>query len=50
MDFLLDNLFTRYARRFRALTVVDNFSRECVALHTGKSLKDPDMLRVMEVL
>ena len=24
--------------RFRALTVVDNFSRECVAIHAGKSL------------
>ena len=36
MDFVSDNLFN--GRRFRALTVVDNFSRECVAIHAGKSL------------
>jgi putative transposase len=37
MDFVSDNLFN--GRRFRALTVVDNFSRECLAIHAGKSLK-----------
>ena len=36
MDFVSDNLFN--GTRFRALTVVDNFSRECVAIHAGKSL------------
>ena len=30
MDFVADNLFN--GRRIRALTVVDNFSRECVAI------------------
>ncbi len=43
-----DSLFN--GRRFRALTVVDNFSRECLAIHTGKSLKDEDVVRVMEAL
>ena len=40
-----DNLFN--GRRFRALTVVDNFSRECVAIHAGKSLKGEDVVGVM---
>ena len=40
MDFVSDNLFN--GRRFRALTVVDNFSRECVAIHAGKSLTTID--------
>ncbi|HCD1367031.1 MULTISPECIES: IS3 family transposase [Klebsiella] len=48
MDFVSDNLFN--GRRFRALTVVDNFSRECVAFHAGKSLKGEDVVGVMERL
>ncbi|WP_159189102.1 IS3 family transposase, partial [Klebsiella pneumoniae] len=48
MDFVSDNLFN--GRRFRALTVVDNFSRECVAIHAGKSLKGEDVVGVMESL
>ena len=36
MDFVSDNLFN--GTRFRALTVVDNFNRERVAIHAGKSL------------
>ncbi len=48
MDFVSDNLFN--GRRFRALTVVDNFSRECVAIHAGKSLKGEDVVGVMEGL
>ena len=46
--FIGDNLFN--GRRFRALTVVDNFSRECVAIHAGKSLKGEDVVGVMERL
>ncbi|OUH00246.1 transposase, partial [Klebsiella pneumoniae] len=37
-------------RRFRALTVVDNFSRECVAIHVGKSLKGEDVVSIVEAL
>ncbi len=43
-----DNLFN--GTRFRALTVVDNFSRECVAIHAGKSLKGEYVVGVMERL
>jgi transposase InsO family protein len=48
MDFVSDSLFN--GRRFRALTVVDNFSRKCLAIHAGKSLKGEDVVRVMEAL
>lgn len=43
-----DNLFN--GRRFRALTVVDNFRRECVAIHVGKSLKGEDVVSIVEAL
>lgn len=43
-----DNLFN--GRRFRALTVVDNFSQECLAIHVGKSLRGEDVVGVMERL
>ncbi len=47
MNFVSGNLFN--GRRFRALTVVDNFSLECLAIHAGKSLKGEDVVRLMEV-
>lgn len=43
-----DNLFN--GPRFRAQTIVDNFSRECLANHAGKSLKGDDVVSVMEAL
>ena len=43
-----DNLFN--GRRFWALTVVDNFSRECLAIHAGKSLKGEDVVSRVEAL
>lgn len=43
-----DNLFNRW--RFRALTVVDNFSHECLTIHAGKSLKGEGVVGVMEGL
>ncbi|EGT5655705.1 transposase family protein [Citrobacter braakii] len=43
-----DSLFN--GRRFRVLTVVDNFSRERLAIHAGKSLKGEDVVSVMETL
>lgn len=46
MDFVSDQLFD--GSRFRALTIVDNFSRECLAIHAGKSLKGSDVVQVME--
>lgn len=48
MDFVADQLFD--GRRFRALTVVDNFSRKCLAIHIGQSLKGPDVKGIMEYL
>ncbi|WP_425591799.1 IS3 family transposase [Chitinophaga polysaccharea] len=48
MDFVSDALFD--GRKFRALTVVDNYSRECLAIHIGKSLKGSDVVSVLEQL
>lgn len=48
IDFVSENQF--HGRRFRALTVVDNFSRECLEIHAGKSLKSEDVVGVMERL
>ena len=35
---MADNLFN--GRRIRALTVVDNFTRECLAIHVEQSIRD----------
>jgi putative transposase len=43
-----DNLFN--GRRIRALTVVDNFSRECLAIHVGPSIKGEQVVSIMEAL
>ncbi len=48
MDFVQDQLFD--GRKFRCLTVVDNFSRYCYAIRVGKSIKGIDVVEVMEVL
>lgn len=48
MDFVADNLFN--GRRIRALTIVDNFSRECLAIHVGQGLKGDDVVAVMDSL
>ena len=48
MDFVADQLFD--GRKFRALTLVDNFSRECLEIHVGQSLKGSDVVDVMERL
>ena len=46
MDFVADQLFN--GRRFRALTIVDNFSRECIDIHVGKSIKGRDVVHVLK--
>jgi putative transposase len=46
MDFVSDQLYN--GSRFRGLTVVDNYSRKCLAIHAGKSLKGSDVVRIME--
>ena len=48
MDFVADNLFN--GRRIRALTVVDNLSRECLAIHVDQAIKGQDVVAVMERL
>ena len=46
MDFVSDNLFT--GRRFRILTVVDDFSRECPVLEADHSLTGLRVTRVLD--
>ena len=41
MDFVADQLFD--GRRFRALTIVDNFSRKCLAIYADSSIKGDDV-------
>lgn len=45
MDFVSDALFD--GRRFRALTVVDNYSRQCLAIHVGASIRGSDVVAIM---
>ena len=46
MDFVADQLFD--GRKFRALTLVDNFSRQCMAIRIGQSIRGIDVVRIME--
>lgn len=46
MDFVSDQLFD--GRKFRALTIVDNFSRECMGIFAGQSLKGSDVVAALE--
>lgn len=48
MDFVADQLVG--GRRFRVLTLVDLYSRECLALRAGFSLKGGDVAAVLEQL
>jgi len=43
MDFVSDNLFN--GNRIRFLTVVDNFSRKCLTIRAGKSLRGTDVVK-----
>lgn len=45
MDFVADNLLN--GRRSPALTVVNNFSRECLAIEVGQGLRGDDEVAVM---
>lgn len=45
MDFVADQLFD--GRKFRALTIVDNFSRKCMAIHPEQSIKGNDVVAVL---
>lgn len=48
MDFVSDELFN--GRRIKALTIVDNFSRECIQIHVGRSIMGLDVVGVLEGL
>jgi len=48
MDFVSDALFN--GKRFRALTVVDAFTRECLAIHADQGIKGEAVATVMERL
>ena len=48
MDFVSDSLFN--GRRIRALTIVDNFSSECLAIHVDHSVKAEKVVEVMHAL
>jgi putative transposase len=48
MDFVADQLFN--GRRIRALTVVDNYSRESLAILVDISIKGVDVVSVMDHL
>ena len=48
MDFVADNLFA--GRKIRALTIGNNFSRQCLVIHVGQSLKGEDVVAVMQRL
>jgi putative transposase len=45
MDFVADQLAD--GRRFRSLTVVDIFTRECLAIESEQRLKGEDVVRVL---
>lgn len=48
MDFVSDALFD--GRKFRTLTIVDNYSRECLSIQVGQSLKGTDVVQALEYL
>jgi putative transposase len=48
MDFVVDQLFN--GRRLRSLTVVHNFSRECLAITVDHSLKGDDVVDTMKMI
>lgn len=48
MDFVADQLVD--GRRFRVLTIVDNFTRESLALYAAQSIKGDDVVEVLDDL
>jgi putative transposase len=48
MDFVVDSLFN--GPRFRALAIVDNFSRECLAIEADQGITGTEVATVVERL
>ena len=46
MDFVSDSLFD--GRRFRAFTLVDNFTRECLAIRAAPTLHGSDVAELLD--
>lgn len=46
MDFMSDALFD--GKKFRVLTLVDNYSRKSLVLHTGISIKGEDVAEILK--
>ena len=44
-DFVSDSLFD--GRRFRSLTLVDNFSRQCLAIEVGRHIRGEDVVHLL---
>ncbi len=47
MDFVADQLSN--GRRFRAFTLIDTYTRECLAIEVAASLKSKDVSRALEI-
>lgn len=48
MDFVSDSLFD--GKKIRCLTIVDNYSRKCMAIHVGQGIKSHQVVEVLEEL
>ena len=48
MDFMSDHLAD--GRRYRVLTIIDVFSRECLALMCGQCIKGGDVVKVLDTI
>lgn len=48
MDFVSDQLFN--SKRFRALTIVDTYTRECLAIHVDQGIKGEQVVAVLNAL
>jgi putative transposase len=48
MDFASDSLFN--GRRFRALTIVDIFSRECLGIEVDQGIKGDDLVNILDYI
>ena len=48
MDFMSDALFD--GKRFRALTVVDAYTRECLAIHVNQGIKGEQVVSIIDRL
>jgi len=46
MDFVSDQLFD--GRRFRSLTLIDSYTRECLAIHVDKTIRGSDVVETLE--